>query len=217
MTASSVFEGWKSYSSVGSSQVYPPFTTILRQGSSAQDVFFVDRGVVKLTRLEEQGKELILAIRFPGWVLGTASAVLQKPNPISAITLTPCSLSRVTAQSFIKITKENPSLSWQLHVLHSREVFDQAVHLGELVCLSARHRLEYMLWDLMCEIEVVSQDNKKPFRIPLRQLEIAQLIAVTPQYLCEILKDMEDLNLIQRKKGWIMIPDPEKLRHRIDL
>ena len=41
----------------------------------------------------------------------------------------------------------------------------------------------------------------------MKQVEIAELIAVTPEHLSVVLKRMEQQGIIRREKGWLIIPD----------
>lgn len=207
------YDDWRRLGDSSPSQPYPPFTNILTQGFAVQDVFFIERGIIKLSRVEEHGREFITGLRFPSSIIGAAPVILERPSPATAITLTTCYLSRITPRSFVRLLQENTYFSWQLHLMHSRELFEQTAQVSSLVWLSARLRLECLLSELISEMEIVEKQPKAPW-VPLRQLEIAQLIAVTPQYLCELLKEMEQENVIQRRKGRILILDPLKLRRR---
>lgn len=49
--------------------IYPAGVTLLRQGHPVPDVFF--HGLVKITHCDDDGKEVIVGLRGPGWVLGS--------------------------------------------------------------------------------------------------------------------------------------------------
>src|SRR6267154_322272 len=70
------------------SHVYPVGLELFRQDSSPGYVYFVETGVAKLTRFEENGGEFILDIRFAGSLLGSEAAIRNKPHPFSAVTAT---------------------------------------------------------------------------------------------------------------------------------
>src|SRR5690348_16253149 len=86
-------------------RICPPGETLLLQGYVAEDVYLVERGIVKLTRISEDGKELIVGLRSSGWLLGSASAVLGVPNPVSITALNQCQLRYLPADSFIELVK----------------------------------------------------------------------------------------------------------------
>jgi len=45
----------------------------------------------------------------------------------------------------------------------------------------------------------------------LKNWEVAQLLALTPQHLCRLVKQLENEGLLMRKNGWIILSDPKKL------
>jgi len=47
----------------------------------------------------------------------------------------------------------------------------------------------------------------------MKNWEVAQLLALTPQHLCRLIKQMEDEGIIMRKKGWLILSEPKKLWH----
>jgi CRP-like cAMP-binding protein len=90
---------------------------------------------------------------------------------------------------------------------------EQITRIGQLNCLPARQRLEQLLWDFASALAVDNAKKEVRMEIPLKQLEIAQLIGVSPEHLCRMLKQLEEENVIVRKKGWIILNDAEKLWH----
>lgn len=208
--------------SLGPLQRYPPAIELFKQSSQAQDLYLIEHGLVKVTRFNQEGRELILGLRSPGWVLGVASVILRKPHPASAFTLTTCHLRRIPAQSFTDLLRRDPYLSWYFHQLQSREIYSQIAHMEGLGFLSARQRLEQLLWQLVSTQmpgNAQGEDLRGETRlnVPLKLSEIAELIAITPEHLSRVLKQTEAEGLLRREKGWIIIYDPKKLRHAYDL
>ena len=48
------------------SKEFPAGKELFRQGSAAQSVYLIERGIVKLLHLGEGGKEIIIGLRYPG-------------------------------------------------------------------------------------------------------------------------------------------------------
>jgi CRP-like cAMP-binding protein len=47
-------------------------------------------------------------------------------------------------------------------------------------------------------------------QIPLKLKELAQLIAITPEHLSRLLRELEQQGVISRNKGWLIMTDPCK-------
>jgi len=104
------------------SQLYPAGTELFRQGSRAEQVWLIERGLVKLLRLEEDGQEMIIRLRYPGWFVGITATILQRPYPATAVTLTPCRLRRIPAEDFRRQVEMEDQFSRRLLQALSREV-----------------------------------------------------------------------------------------------
>jgi CRP-like cAMP-binding protein len=187
--------------------VFPRLTELFRQGFSAHGVFCIHSGLVKLINVAPDGKEIIIGLHSSGWILGAAPVMIQKPYPVSAMTLTRCQLHYVPTADFLDFVKLNSEFARHLLHLCSREVYDQTNQLAMLGTLKARQRLEQLLVQMISSKE----QNETRLKLPLKLEEIAQLIAVKPEHLSRVLKQIEDEGLIRRDKGWIIVSDPQRL------
>ena len=197
--------------------IFPPLVELFRQGQPAQEVYFIESGIVKLIHENQEGQEMIIGLRTREGVLGAASVILKEPFPVSVKALTQCRLRRYSASAFIHRIKNESAFSWNMHLMHCREIYAEISRIAQLGNQSARHRLEQLLWQLIPSFDL--KDVNKGFRVqlPLKHWEIAELIAITPQHLSRLMKQMENEGLILQRKGWLIIPDPHRLYHAPDV
>ena len=187
------------------SQVYPIATELFQQGTLAQEVYFIEKGAIKLVHVNPNGKEVIIGLRSSGWLLGAPEVILNQPHPATAVTLTRCYLNRVASETFRLLAKHNTSLSAYLHQVYSREVFEQMMRIAERECCTARQRLEILLKRLIPELDERDPEKEIWLQVPLKHSEIARLISVTPEHFSRLLKQMEQDGLIGRKGGWLVV------------
>lgn len=197
------------------SHVYPAGMELFSQDASPGDVYFVETGLAKLTRCEENGSEFILDIRFPGSLLGSEAAIRRKPHPFSAVTATSCRLTRLPAKRFLDLLRTELQLGQYIHDLLSDEVLNQAARMSEIACLPARQRLEQLLWKIA---EQTGEERAMDLRVqlPVKYWEAAQLLAITPTYLSRLLGELESEEIISRRNGWIIVRQRTRLWHRVD-
>jgi CRP-like cAMP-binding protein len=206
-------EEWEELEDSAASQAYPPATELFQQGAPAHEVYFITGGLVKLTRLEPDGQEVIIGLRASGWLLGAAAVIVEQPHAVTVVAVTRCQVRRLSARTFRERVKTDAQFSWWIQQMQSREIYDQTVRVAQLSCISARHRLEHLLWQLMTAAEPVATPRGVRLQVPLKHWEIAQLIAVTPPYLSQLLNRLEEEGVLRREKGWFMIADPRRLWH----
>jgi CRP-like cAMP-binding protein len=209
-------EDWRVACNLIPAQVYPAAVELFPQGSPAREVYLIEFGLIKLFRLGQDGQELIVGLRSAGWILGAASVIIRKSHPVTAVTLTNCRIRRIPAHTFLTLLNSDAELSWHLHQEHCQEIYNQFSQLVGLGCMSARHRLEHLLWQLTSALEPDESQKEIRLELPLKYWEIAELIAITPQYLSRVLKQLQEEGIINREKGGIVVSSPHKLWHAVD-
>lgn len=195
-------------------QSYPAGIGLFSQGASAREVYFVEHGLVKLVWVDSNGHEFILGLRHAGAFLGLAPVILDIVHPVSAITMSQSRLVRVPASTFLGFVKNNAEISSAVNEILSREVCDQSVRMAELGCLSSRERVKQMLRHIvqMSQRQIHKATRSTRFVLPLRQCELASMLAVTPEHLSRILKQLREEGVIRWHKGWLVVPDVNRLQ-----
>jgi CRP-like cAMP-binding protein len=198
------------------SHTYPPAVELFSQGANPADVYLVHTGIVKFTRCEANGQEILLDLRFAGSLVGSAAAISDKPHPFAAVTVTQCKLTRWSAPSFVSLLDTDTGLAARVREILSDDILDHIARISQLTCLPARQRLEQLLWQF-CERlgphgSGQTSETTSKLQLPLKHYEIAHLLSITPTYLCRLLNTLEQENVITRSKGWIIVREPAALR-----
>jgi CRP/FNR family transcriptional regulator len=196
---------------VGPPHRYPATVEVYRQGSAATDVYVIESGLVKLVRSEQGGQGLITDLRFPGYLLGDAPVISQRPHPVTVATLVETRLWRIPAAAFCRLLRTNERFASGIRRMQSREAFDNVARITQLGCLPARHRLEHLICLLIRARWPQTPREGVRLEVPLKSWEVAQLIAVTPAYLSRLFNQLERDEILRRAAGWIHVPDPQKL------
>ena len=201
-----------SFSSLAPLVEYSADTMLFQQGFQVCTVYVIERGLVKLTALDEDGNGLIIGLRSADAILGGAAAIAHKPHPVTAVTLTQCQLRCVPLDSFLELTRSSNEFGWHLHELHSLEIHYLASQLIGLKYLSARQRLEQLIWQLTGTVEPNGSKRLK-LHLPLKHWEMAQLVGITPEHLSRVLRDMQREGVLFKDKRALVIAQPARL-HR---
>ncbi len=189
----------------------PPATTLFFQGNSAHEVLFIEQGLVKLSRMNIDGQEMIIGLRSKGSLLGAAPVIVQEMHTATAITITRCTLRCFPADVFVRLAKTDGDFGWYLQQAHSLEVHQQVSHVAILRCRSARLRFEHWLLQFLSSLSPQEKQPPMRLRLPLKQWEIAQLIGITPEHLSRVLKQIKEEGVIKEENGYMIISDINKL------
>jgi CRP/FNR family transcriptional regulator len=191
--------------------IYPVGVALFAQGSSPREVYVLETGLVKLVHVAEHGQESIIDLRFPGSLLGSACALLDKPHPVTALTLTRCQLAYIPSQTFRHLVKGD--FGFQVQRMCALEAFEAMVRLERQICLSARQRVELLLWQFTRTVNQMNSKGEVRLHLPLKHWELAQLVDVTPQYLSVLMKRLENDGLLKRGSKWLILRNREALWH----
>jgi CRP/FNR family transcriptional regulator len=194
-------------------RVVPPQHEIFSQGESPLSVCLICSGMVKLTSTESDGNRIIVGLRHEGSILGAVSLFLNMPYYVSAETITKSKLCYVPTDTFNKLMDSNAIFSRWIATILSKMVKSSILSISETSCLSGRQRLEKFLWKLAQAHNGVDHRKSLKIQMILKNWEVAQLLALTPQHLCRLFRQLEKEGVIMKKNGWLILPDPKKLWH----
>jgi CRP-like cAMP-binding protein len=190
---------------------YPPKTLLFSQGLPADSVFLVASGMVKLTHVDSMGKEIIVGVRRKGWLLGAAAVILNQSQPVGAVTLTHCRLMKISAAHIRDLIGTESVTSRCLHELQAYEVHGHLLSLMELATHSTEFRLANLLYELLFATDSSQPAMRCGIKIPFKQWEIAELLAVTPEHICRVLRHLQEKGLVLRKGKCLFVSEPKKL------
>jgi CRP/FNR family transcriptional regulator, cyclic AMP receptor protein len=90
---------------------YEAGQTIVSQGEECTDVYYIEKGTVKLTLVSNRGKGAVLGILGPGDFFGEACIGGAMVFSTSAVAVVPSVVHVIKRKSMIRMVEENPSLS----------------------------------------------------------------------------------------------------------
>jgi len=193
-------------------KLYPAKAVILKQGAPANAVYLIEHGLVKfVTETQEEGYEIIIDLRYSGWLIGAPTIFLNKPYNFKVIAVVPTLLHYISKKDFLDYMEKNEQFSWHVCQLLSKQIVDQMKKIEAMRCLSTETRLLSLIADMIREMEASESSMLDSFTLPLTNKELAQLLVVTPEHLCRVLKKIEQKGLVRHGKGSRIVTDPSGL------
>jgi len=185
-------------------------TSIYSQNQIADALFFVEEGLVKLTRTSSGGGHLILAICGSGQMLGE-EALGDEPRSYQteAEALTTTTLYRIPRQTMSSALAGSAELmaSFVAYLLSRKVALASKV---ELLCL---HDVEFRILNYLAELSalVKPQADGEGYQLPITQLELADLIGATRETTSTTLNQLERRGLVKLSRRLLTIPSPDTL------
>lgn len=196
-----IFRGqWPEFASVAKRMKFKRRAEIFHQGDDPEAVYFISLGDVKLPRVEVGGREVILSLRRPGDLLGVATAIAGKSYEMSAVTSSECVIERIPIGVFNEMVKNDKHLCWRVAQVACRNSLEIAAHMMRINELTAREHLEYVLGQFLSEqCGDAAPSSGVRLSLPVSDREMAQMISIAPQYLCEILAELMGEGVVRRE------------------
>jgi CRP-like cAMP-binding protein len=191
--------------------LYPRGAELFIQGEMLQEVLRIVSGIVKLTLSDAAGRQSIAGLALAGDWLGTAAVIVRQPTPVSAVTCSDAVLRRMPAATFRRQLLHDSELSLQIHQAHSRELCKQTTWISKMCSLGSLERLQCVLCRFAATHSRTTSGSSIKLQLPIHHWELAEFIGVRPEHLSRLLAELEAKDLIRRERGWIVIPDRERL------
>ena len=185
-------------------------TGLFSQGQAADAVYFIEEGLVKLTRTNNTGGRIILTIRGAGHLAGE-EALTQQPTEYyaEAEVLTTAIIYRIPHEVVTRSLTAHPQFANELisYLVKRRTALAEKV---ELLCL---RDVEYRILHYLAELTelVKPSDDGQGYQLPITQLELADLIGATRETTSTTLNQLERRGLLKLSRRMLTIPSPSTL------
>jgi CRP-like cAMP-binding protein len=177
---------------------------VLLEGESAENLYFVASGAVKVFKTSAEGKEQILSIVRPGESFNDVPIFDGGPNPASARTMGPVLLYGIKKNDMEAILRDYPQIALNVIKVLARRVR----HLVSLVeDLSFRHVISRVAKILL---EHIGGEMGRGPR--LTQQEMAAMAGTAREVVGRSLKALEEEGAIKLDRHRIIITDKEALQ-----
>jgi CRP/FNR family cyclic AMP-dependent transcriptional regulator len=183
----------------GITRRYPKNTIIVSEGDSADGLFIVLEGRVKVFVSDEDGHEVILGTHGPGEYFGEM-ALDAGPRSASVITLESSQLIVVRKDDFREFLENNPAFSFSLIGKLIARVRALTDNVKSLALMDVYGRLARLLLELAEERDGVLVIGER-----LTQQEIASRIGASREMVSRILKDLTTGGYITQSRDGIVL------------
>lgn len=123
---------------------FPAGAYLFNQGEGGQYIFTIRQGMVKLSRLRQNGEQRIMRVLRPGDV-GGLEVIVAKNYEYDAIALDPVLACRIPVEIIRKLDVESPRLHQKLLGKWHQTLHEADEWMAELTSGSARTRLARLL------------------------------------------------------------------------
>ena len=178
----------------------------------SNNIFFLKEGHVKLYRLHEDGREVILDILGPGEIFGELSIVDQGGRKEAAETLDEALVCSMSMKDFEGMVLHNPSLNLQLTKWIGLRLRRFEEKMSDLAFKDVTKRIISFLVRYADDFGKM-KGGMVHISSSLSHQEIAYLTASSRQTVTTVLNELKEKGLIDFNRKTLTVHDFDQLRH----
>ena len=169
-------------------------------------VFVVRSGTIKITRVNDEGKEVILALLGSSEIFGEMAILDGESRSANVLAQENCNLIVISSEDFIEILKDNFKVSFALMSELAKKIRKSDLQIEALSLSDAEHRIGVSILSLAEDMGVIRNGKVTIQNLPFQQ-DIANMAGTSRETVSRVMKTFEDRNLILKEGHTVVIPD----------
>jgi len=184
---------------------------IFHKSDNSKQMFIIASGKVSLNTFSDEGKELTFGILGKGDIFGEISLFDNKERTATVTAMEPTELLALDQAPLLNFIKENSSVALKLLTAFATRLRNTDLFFEDTVFRQLPSRLAKKLLDLADHFGTNTDKGGVQISIKLSQNDIGKMSGASRESVNKQMRIWEDNGLINVKKGYITINQPEIL------
>ncbi|RKD24619.1 Crp/Fnr family transcriptional regulator [Ammoniphilus oxalaticus] len=159
-------------------------------GDTSAQLFIVHRGLVKIFRLSESGREQLIRLLEPGDFMGELALFSGSPFDHFAVAMEQTELCVMTREDLNAFIEQHPKISLRIMEEFSRRLERAEKLISCLTSEATEQRIAAYL------VELADEHAANSFTLPMSKKDIASYLGTTPETVSRKLAEFQE-------NGWI--------------
>jgi CRP/FNR family transcriptional regulator, cyclic AMP receptor protein len=191
----------------GQSCTYARGRAVVHEGQVPDRVLLLRSGLVKVSRVMLGGREVVLAYRGPGELVGEQSALDGEPRSATVAAVEAVEALVFTHSAFRGFLREHPDAALALLALLSRRLREADGRRAEFSTLSTMGRVAARLVELSDRFGDEVENGRIRISLPITQEELAGATGASIESVGRALQTMRSLRYIETRRREIQVLD----------
>jgi CRP-like cAMP-binding protein len=185
--------------------------TLFHEGQAADRVLILRAGVVKVTSTTSTGREVVLAFRGAGELVGDLAALDGEPRSATIRAVESGDALTLTAQAFRGFLEAHPAVTLIVLRMLGRRLRDADAKRIEFSTYTTIERVAARLIEFSERFGLEDASGAVRITLPLTQEELAGATGASLESVGRALQTMRALKCIETRRREIRIIDPQTL------
>ncbi|MCA1587224.1 MAG: Crp/Fnr family transcriptional regulator [Chloroflexi bacterium] len=196
---------------LGTVRAFARGQTLFHENQLPDRVLIVRRGVIKVTSMTSAGREVVLAFRGAGEILGELAALDGEPRSATVRSVEAGEALSLSAEAFRGFLEARPSVAIVLLQMQGRRLRDADAKRIEFSTYTTIERVAVRLLEFSERFGLEDASGAVRITLPLTQDELAGATGSSIESVGRALQTMRTLNCIETGRREIRVIDPQGL------
>ncbi len=159
---------------------------LFNEGDKGNYIYFLSEGVIKLYRVTEDGKEVVIHFVYAGELFAEVVLKPDTPYPVTSTALEECVLVALNVRVLYDLMQSDREFMQRFTALLARRLKGLVSTIQDLTSRDVAGRFyDYLK-------ETAEHKGTNTFRLPVAKRELALLLGTTPETLSRVIKKLSD-------------------------
>ena len=200
--------------SVGRRRRYGANVTLFHEGDEPGPVVVLLSGRAKVASLSSAGREVIVAIRGPGDLLGELSAIDGEPRSATVMTLEAVEALLVPGSAFAAFLERCPRVALVILRMVAGRLRYADAQQADFATHDVVGRVAHRLVELSERFGSTRGEGRIEIELPLSQEELAAWTGASREAVSKALQLLRSLRIVETGRRHVTVLDVEALRAR---
>lgn len=178
----------------------------LMLGENVDSIFFLKKGVMKITTYHEEGRECTKYLLKRGSIFGELPFSITSGNDDYAVALEDSVICYLHENEFNRILEKNHALNNEINKMMGSKMIRLHRRIESIVFKDSKTRVQEFLNDLKNDYGQQDENGNIVVKNFLTHKEIAGLTSTSRQFVTKILSEMKMAGSIDYNKDYIIFP-----------
>lgn len=200
----------KELSAYLTSASYKKRETIFSEGDPPDWFYIVSTGKVKITKLSNEGKEVILEVISPGDIFGGVAVLKNFPYPANAVAMEDTDVLKISRKNLMRVIDRFPNLMYCIALQLGDRMKSSYESLKNIALERVEARIAALLLKLAGKVGI---ETKEGLLIDMRltKQDVADMVGTTVETSIRTFSKFKKQGLLSDSDGKIVIKNREGL------
>jgi CRP/FNR family transcriptional regulator len=185
--------------------------TIFSEGDPSEWLYIVKKGKVKITKISQEGKEIILELISPLDFFGGIAVVRGFPYPANAVAMEDTEVLKISRKNLMSVMDRFPNLMYFMATNIGDRIKDSHETLKNIALEKVESRIASLLIKLSDKAGEKTPDGIM-ITMKLTKQDIAEMVGTTVETSIRTMSKLTKSGIVSSKAGKIVIRDLEGLK-----